>query len=178
MTYFFNRQINYPKNSILAIIFMWFLAGCATPITRQTADWCYAKGAISVNIKSDPLLNMCDGYPHALNLAVIQVSSPDEVAKMLQCYAGVASIIENNSPIKDEVAFKRITLQPGEDRKITIDRAAGAQYVYLIFGYALDFSNQHNYLIPIPLKDTPRNLTISADLGDIAVRDIRHNDMK
>ena len=117
---------------------------------------------------------MCDGYPHALNLAVIQVSSPDELVKILQGYAGVVSIIENNIPIKNEVAFKRITLQPGADRKITIDRAAGAQYIYLIFGYALDFSNKHNYLIPIPLNKTPQHLNISADLGDASVRNIQY----
>ena len=62
ITYFLNRQIDDVKNNILAIlaiIFTWFLAGCATPTTRQTADWCYAKDAISINIKSDPLVNVC-----------------------------------------------------------------------------------------------------------------------
>lgn len=180
IAYFFNRQMNHSKNNIMVIITMaaiictCLVAGCTTPITRQTADWCYAKDAISINIKSDSLLNMYDGYPHALNIAVIQVLAPDELAKMLEGYAGIANIIGNNNPIKDEVAFKRITLQPGEHREIKMDRAAGAQYIYLIFGYALDLSNKHNYLIPIPLKNTPQPLTIFADLGQSAIRGIQY----
>ena len=167
------------KKDKFIMVFLWmvmtvFLTSCSSSVTRQSADWSYAKDAISVNIKAQDSLNVYDGYSHALSMAIIQVSSPDKLNQLLQTKNGLVSVIDNKNPASEQSAFKRIVLQPGQQKSLLLDREHGTQYVFLIFGYASEIVNKGYYQIPIPLDDSPQKLNISVVLGPTYVSSIKY----
>ncbi len=160
--------------AIFASGMIFLLGACSSSVTRQTADWGYAKGAISIELKAEKSLNVFDGYSHALSVAIIQVSSPTKLMQILQTPNGIVTVIDNNKPLEGQTVFKRISLQPGENKKLLLDRAKGTEYVYLVFGYASEIVSKSDYLIPIPLDETPQPLDIKVVLGATYVSSINY----
>lgn len=161
-------------NVFFAGIIVFLLSACSSSVTRQTADWGYAKGAINIKLKAEKSLNVYDGYSHALSVAIVQVSSPTKMMQILQTANGVVTVIDNDKPLEGQTAFKRIALQPGEKKNLLLDRAKGTEYIYLIFGYASEIISKSDYLIPIPLDDTPQPLDIKVVLGSTYVSSINY----
>ncbi|MCF6765805.1 type VI secretion lipoprotein TssJ [Thiotrichales bacterium 19S3-7] len=144
-------------------------------MTRKNADWSYTKDAITINLTADKQLNVYDNYSHALAIGIAQVSSPDKYAQILQTRNGLATVIANEKPVQGQTSFKRISMQPGEQQTLVLDRAYATEYVYLFFGYAQGILDKNSYLVPIPLDGTPQPLNIKVELGPTYIVSINHS---
>jgi predicted component of type VI protein secretion system len=159
------RVMKEHKILLCGVFVLMLLAGCSSSVTKITSKWAYAKDAIVVDVKADEELNLYNGRPHVLNIAIYQNSTPNGISQLLKTKNGLVSAMENLKALKGQTEFDRESFQPGVQKKITLNRAEGTQYVYLVFGYATEIVNRGSYLIPIPFDDGPQKLNISLTLG-------------
>ncbi|UTW42709.1 type VI secretion lipoprotein TssJ [bacterium SCSIO 12844] len=168
-------KLTHSVYSGFLVILLCLLTACSSSVTRKTANWSYAKDAITISLEADKKLNVYDGYAHALTIGIAQVSSPDKYAQILQTSNGLVTVIANEKPVQGQTSFKRISIQPGEKRTLVLDRAYATEYVYLFFGYAQGVLDKNSYLIPIPLDGTPQPLDVKVELGPTYISNISHS---
>lgn len=143
--------------SLLAFI---MLGGCSTNPTLTVApeDWTYESKAISISVRATADLNSVSGRPHALALALYQLSDTNTFTGMTTTREGTIELLNKGKIDSTVVQFTRVIIQPGETKKIEIDRAQTAQHLGVVAGYnslnpALDVR-----LFSIPMVPSDRGL--------------------
>ena len=97
--------------------------------------WSYGEDAIRLLLKSDPALNSYDGLPHTLHFCFYQLRDPNAFNQLSGDEVGLSLLLECGTFDPSVTGFKRITVQPGQDLTLTMDRAEGSRYVGLAVGY-------------------------------------------
>ena len=142
------------------------LAGCGTVNSlmggnseaeaKAALEWSYAPGAISIDLRSDPRLNLHDDAPHTLVLAIVQTIDPNLFKALLADETAVARLLATGQSTPPMTAVERVIVEPGRTRTIRLDRAQMAQYFGVIAGYyQLDpVSNARLFKIPVEIKSS------------------------
>ena len=122
------------KATIASIMAVLLLAACASqPVPPP--NWEFEKDAITVNLMSDPKLNFDDGAPHTLLVCLYQLKDPKSFNQLSEDTDGIYKLLECSLFDPSVATAKRIIVRPGQDAKVTLDRADGAKYVALVAGY-------------------------------------------
>ena len=109
--------------------------------SRQTSapglqpQWHYEKDAIRLIFKADPKLNYHDGLPHTLHLCVYQLRDPNAFNQLAGDQEGLYLLLGCSTFDASVTGFKGLSIQPGQDLTITLDRAEGSKYVGIAAGY-------------------------------------------
>ena len=83
-------------------------------------------------MKADPLLNLYDNEPHTLDLCLYQLKNPN-VFKLKSKYEdGLLELLECKLFDPTATDFERITVQPGKDQTLIVDRAEGSNYLGVV----------------------------------------------
>lgn len=132
------------------------MGGNSEAEAKAALEWSYAPGAISIELRSDPRLNLHDDAPHTLVLAIVQTIDPNLFKALLADETAVARLLATGQSIPPMTAVERVIVEPGRTRTIRIDRAQGAQYFGVIAGYyQLDpVSNARLFKIPVEVKSS------------------------
>ena len=137
------------------------LSGCTSAPTELTVDpddWSYEKRAITVSIKAPADLNSVSGRPHSLAIGVFQLSDPNTFSGLSVTTEGAVELLQKGQ-IDDTVAsFSLINVRPGEQKKVTLNRAQTAQYLGMIVGYYNLNPTKDIKVFPIPLRAQRRGL--------------------
>ena len=137
------------------------LAGCTSAPTELTVDpddWSYEKRAITVSVKAPADLNSVSGRPHSLAIGVFQLSDPNTFSGLSVTTEGAVELLQKGQ-IDDTVAsFSLINVRPGEQKKVTLNRAQTAQYLGMIVGYYNLNPTKDIKVFPIPLRAQRRGL--------------------
>ncbi len=105
------------------------------PSEPPPAAWKYEEGAITLNLKALPELNLYEDTAHTLYLCVYQLSNPNTYKLLSQDEAGLTKLLSCQRLDSTVASFQSVILQPGEKKTLLLDRAEGAKYVAVVAGY-------------------------------------------
>ncbi len=106
------------------------LAGCASPKEIQ-----YRERGLVVDIKATADVNWFYKQPHTIALVFYQLSEPNIFNQMLEDPEGVSVLLEGQSFDASVKSRRKLVIQPGESRVLTMDRAADVRYVGVVAGF-------------------------------------------
>ncbi len=142
------------------------------PEAKSTYEPRYEKNALTVNIKSNPRLNLYQERPHSLVLCMYELKEPNMFNQLSDERDGIYKLMECGR-FDGSVAFaKRQIVQPGEDICDVRDRAEGAKYLGIVAGYYDLKKNSAIRLLPID-KVGPGKIVIDLVAGPREIQDIR-----
>ncbi len=95
----------------------------------------YKKSAIQIMLKADPELNPYDNAPHTLYICFYQLKDPNSFNLKAGDKDGLYDLLDCSLFDSSVTSFERVTVEPGKDRTITLDRAEGSNYVAMVAGY-------------------------------------------
>jgi type VI secretion system VasD/TssJ family lipoprotein len=113
-------------------------------------QWDFEKDAIRMHIKADSKLNLDEGEAHTLLLCAYQLSDPNTFNQLSNDEDGLYTLLECSLFGNGAAAAKRVILQPGQDIKLTLDRAEGARYVAVVAGYYILEKDRIVKMVDIP----------------------------
>lgn len=148
-----------------------FVLSCATQSTLPPPERAYKSDAIRLHLKADPKLNFHDGMPHTLHVCVYQLRDPNAFNQLANDNDGLYELLECNL-FDAVVSSKSLTVRPGQDLKVTLDRAEGAKYVAVVAGYYLIRKKRIVRLFKIPVLQKRKGvlwLTKYSELGDLEI---------
>ncbi len=136
----------------LLSLLLFVLAGCASAPTEPMPT--YMRNAVNLTITASEQVNLYDGLPHATVLCIYQLSDPNVYQQMVEEVGGVDKLLgcENFDPsVKSR---RRIVIQPGDRKVLTMDRAEGARYLAVVAGYYKRKPGSFSRLVPFPVVET------------------------
>ena len=172
--------MTYKKMMLLTLAVTLLTACASAPLPPP--EWTYEKDAIEIQVKADPKLNFDDGVPHTLVLCLYQLRDPNTFNQLSDDTDGIYKLLECQLFDGSVATAKRLIVHPGQDTKVTLDRAEGAKYVAIAAGYYVLQKDRMIQLIDIPvaietkglIKRTklskPGRLTIQLDLGPSQIK--------
>jgi type VI secretion system VasD/TssJ family lipoprotein len=107
------------------------LASCmATPLV-----WRPEALAVNLNIEAAKMLNVRGGEAHPLAVCVYQLRDQGAFRNLTGGVDGLYKLLEC-TPFDSSVAgVRRVVVNPGESRKVSLDREEGARFVGIVAGY-------------------------------------------
>jgi type VI secretion system VasD/TssJ family lipoprotein len=136
-------QLKRNLKLIAALLSVWALFACASgkgsplkgaPPAPQ-ADWVYEKDAVRLVFKADRELNLYNGVHHALSVCVYQLKDPNAFNQLGSDRNGLYVLLGCETFDPSVTSFRRITVQPGQELTVTLDRAQASRYVGIAAGY-------------------------------------------
>jgi type VI secretion system VasD/TssJ family lipoprotein len=115
-------------------------------------DWAYEKDAIRLVFKADRNLNFHKGVPHALSLCISQLKDPNAFNQLSSDASGIYVLLGCETFDPGVTSLRRITVQPGQDLSVSLDRAQGTRYVGLAAGYYTMERGRIVRLMEIPVE--------------------------
>lgn len=136
---------------ILSLLFLTaFLFSCSAKVLPPP-EWTYEKEAISLHIEADPKLNLDDGDSHTLHLCVYQLNDPNGFNQLSSDLNGLFTLLDCSIFDTSAAVVKQITVHPGENIDIKLDRAENAKYFAVAAGYMKISKQRITRLINIPV---------------------------
>ncbi|MBN1932236.1 MAG: type VI secretion system lipoprotein TssJ [Desulfobacterales bacterium] len=118
---------------LIFTIWVWGFACASRPIAPP--EWRYEKDAIHLQFRPDSQLNIYEGMPHTLHACVYQLRDPNAFNQLADDNDGLYKLLECSLFDASVSSCKRVTLNPGQDLTVDLDRAEGAKYVAIVAGY-------------------------------------------
>jgi len=84
---------------------------------------------------SDPFLNEYDGASHNLSVCVYQLQDPAAFQQLAASAPGVAKLLECAGFDAGVVSVQRVTIQPGRNVVLSLDRNEKARFLAVACGY-------------------------------------------
>ncbi len=110
--------------------------------------------------------------PHTLHVCVYQLRDPNAYNQLANDEDGLYQLLECSLFDMSVVSSKRLTVHPGRDLKISLDRAEDAKYVAVVAGYYLIRKERITRLFEIPVVQRRRGLMLMnkySTLGNLTI---------
>jgi len=150
---------------ITLLILTVLLASCATEPTElviEEQEWVYEIRAINLVARASSDLNSVRGRPHSLALGIFQMNDPNTFRGLSVSQTGAVELLQKGQIDESIVNFQQITIRPGEQKKVSINRAQTAKYIGVIAGYFKLNPKTDVQIFPIPLRPIKRGMVESA----------------
>jgi len=119
----------------------------------------YKQDAIQLSLKADPKLNLYDNAPHTLYICFYQLKDPNAFKLKSKYEDGLYELLECSLFDAAVTNFERVTVQPGKDQSLIVDRAEGSNYFAMVAGYYGMEENRIVRFLEIPLETKTKILT-------------------
>jgi type VI secretion system VasD/TssJ family lipoprotein len=160
----------YVKLLCLILGIFWICSCASQPISSPETK--YEKESIHLKLRSDPKLNFNSGMPHTLQVCVYQLRDPNAYNQLANDEDGLYQLLECSLFDMSVVSSKRLTVHPGRDLKISLDRAEDAKYVAVVAGYYLIRKERITRLFEIPVVEKRRGFMLMnkySTLGNLTI---------
>ncbi len=141
------------------------LASCASKPTELTVPeekWVYEIRAINLVARASTDLNTVRGRPHSLALGIFQMNDPNTFRGLSVSQAGAVELLQKGKIDDSVVNFQLINIRPGEQKKVSINRAQTAKYIGVIAGYFKLNPKTDVQIFPIPVREIKRGVVEKA----------------
>ncbi|MCP4075381.1 MAG: type VI secretion system lipoprotein TssJ [Gammaproteobacteria bacterium] len=163
-------MIKINKMNCLKLIFILILSSgvisCATSeppeLLIEEDEWVYEIRAINLVARASSDLNSVRGRPHSLALGIFQMNDPNTFRGLSVSQTGAVELLQKGQIDESIVNFQQITIRPGEQKKVSINRAQTAKYIGVIAGYFKLNPKTDVHIFPIPLRPIKRGMVESA----------------
>lgn len=124
---------------LAALSALFLLLGCASTDPKKVAlaemKWNLAPRDVQVSFKASRELNLHDGSPHTILLAVVQSADANAFLSQLASPNSIGRLLETGQAVAPTLTFNRFVISPGQSDTLSLDRAQNAQYVGIVAGY-------------------------------------------
>ncbi len=105
--------------------------------TYPTPRMHYVEDAIQIHVKADEQVNRFGDLPHALHICVYQLRDPNLFNRLIEQEETFSELLGEKCGLADAsvATSKPVTLLPGADETILMDRGEGARYLGIVAGY-------------------------------------------
>ncbi len=141
---------------------------CAAQRPLPAPEASYRKNAIHLTLRSDPKLNFHEGMPHTLLVCVYQLKDPNAFNQLSGDEDGLYQLLECSLFDPGVLSSKRLTVHPGQDQVVSIDRAEDARFVAVVAGYYLIEKERITRLFEIPVLEKTKGLLIRDKYSELA----------
>jgi type VI secretion system VasD/TssJ family lipoprotein len=142
--------------TILLLLAVLMICSCASapevPEVLLPPDQGFEKNAIHLVLRSDSNLNFYEDMPHPLLVCVYQMRDPNSFNQLAGDTDGLYQLLQCSLFDPTVLNSKRLTVHPGQDFEISLDRAEGAKYVGLVAGYYSIKKDRISKLFDIPVE--------------------------
>lgn len=114
----------------------------------------FAEGSITLNIQTDPDLNILQGNANSCTLLVIQAEQSSTLSKLLSTPVALKSLFSAAGAQDDILKVDRYAAMPGQSTTLHIDRSEKTRYIAIVAGYYPFPQKQHMALVAIPVTTT------------------------
>jgi type VI secretion system VasD/TssJ family lipoprotein len=164
---------------LFCIVVLLFAACASKPVPPP--DWGYEKDALQMTLKADARLNLDDGAPHTLVLCTYQLKDPITFNQLTEDMEGISKLLGCGMFDASVTTARRVTVQPGQELSIMLDRAPDTKYVAVVAGYYTLHKERmiRLYDIPVVVQESglvrrtksarPGPLTIHLNLGPLQI---------
>jgi type VI secretion system VasD/TssJ family lipoprotein len=116
----------------------------------------FEPGGIEIRYRADKMLNEFDNKAHTLVLVVYQLSDAALFQEFTLSNSGLKKLLASEHFDASAVFIKRYIIQPGESKKIILDRVENVRWIGLVAGYYnLDDALTHRlFEIPVITEET------------------------
>ena len=152
-------------NAFILVILCFGLVSCATEPTELVVaeeEWVYEIRAINLVARPSADLNSVRGRPHSLALGIFQMNDPNTFRGLSVTQSGAVELLQKGQIDESIVNFQQVNIRPGEQKKISINRAQTAKYIGVIAGYFKLNPKTDVQIFPIPLRAIKRGLVEKA----------------
>lgn len=115
------------------ILFLFFLPACAK--NDQKPEWKYGKDAISISLHAALDLNAVNNKPNSLLIVIYQLKNLNEFNRLAGYPEGLKKLLEAKVFDPSVMAMKKIFVEPGGTRGLTLDRAEDTRFIGIVAGY-------------------------------------------
>lgn len=150
---------------ISIILYALMVGSCATEPTELVVaeeDWVYEIRAINLVVKAPADLNTVRGRPHSMAIGIFQMSDPNTFVGLSATQLGAIELLQKGEVDDTIVNFQQINIRPGEQKKISINRAQTAKYIGVIAGYFQLNIKTDIKVFDIPLRALDRGIVEKA----------------
>lgn len=157
----------------LLVIFLPLFNACTTdkkpdPVPARS----FGEKAIKISYKSDKELNLYEGKSHTILMCLYQLNDSNIFNELSKSKDGLNKLLGCLRFDESVVGFKRIIVQPGENKTVCLDRAEKAKWVGLVAGYYDLAPGQITHLFEIPVVIKTKGLLFkkrTAEIGDMSI---------
>ena len=135
----------------LLIFLMLINVSCYTG-AEQNMQYELAPNAVMIHYTADEKLNLFNDQPHALTLAVYQLSMPDLYYKYIAKDNGKEELLRMEIDDVTITGKNRIDVQPGEVKSIEFARYTDTKHIAIIAGYDVLEGGQVSEIFKIPVR--------------------------
>lgn len=152
--------MTWPRIFIVTAFSMLLLACASEPteLVIEEEEWVYEIRAINLVARASADLNSVRGRPHSLALGIFQMNDPNTFRGLSVTQTGAVELLQKGQIDESIVNFEQITIRPGEQKKVAINRAQTAKYIGVIAGYFKLNPKTDVQIFPIPLRPIKRGL--------------------
>jgi type VI secretion system VasD/TssJ family lipoprotein len=122
------------------------LASLNLPLTRS-----YALGAIQVNYRADPGLNLYEDKSHTLVFVVYQLNGVNGFTNLGKDADGISKLLKAERFDATVMGVSKFFIEPGETKRLDIDRMENVKWVGVVAGYYNLAPGQVTRIFEIPV---------------------------
>ncbi len=111
------------------------LISCGGKEPKPEPDWAFKPQSIEIAIHADVMLNEFNESSHALQLVIYQFDTINKFMELAEYKDGLKKMLKAQNFDPSVQAVKKIFVDPGETKKIRLDRAEKARWVGVVAGY-------------------------------------------
>jgi type VI secretion system VasD/TssJ family lipoprotein len=142
---------------VVALLSIGLLFACSAPAPKSRPpgpqpEWSFEKEAIRLSFQADRDLNQHDGLRHALSVCVYQLKDPNAFNQLASDRNGLYVLLGCETFDPSVTSFRRITVQPGQELDLTLDRGQASRYVGIAAGYYSLEREKITRLVEIPVE--------------------------
>ncbi len=109
--------------------------GCGSKAIPPEPDWVFKPESIEVSYQADVMLNEFKGASHALQVVIYQMDNVNKFSELAGYKDGIKMLLKAQNFDASVHAVKKIFVDPGEVKKIVLDRSEKARWVGIAAGY-------------------------------------------
>jgi len=129
-----DQKPNFRKiRTYLFLISLFFLLSACADDPKP--EWKYGEDAITIVYRAALNLNAVRDRPHSLMLVIYQLKDINEFNRLAGYKEGLKKLLEAKVFDDSVMAMKKIYVEPGGARNITLNRAENTRFVGIVAGY-------------------------------------------
>jgi type VI secretion system VasD/TssJ family lipoprotein len=136
---FFSDEVRRVAIGLTALSALFLMLGCSSTDPKKVAlaemKWNLAPRDVQISFRASRELNLHDGSPHTILLAVVQSADANSFLAQLASPASIGHLLETGQTGAPTLTFNRFVVSPGQSDTLSLDRAQNAQYVGIVAGY-------------------------------------------
>lgn len=144
--------------SLCLLLVSQVLSGCSSPdntareeaVEKVSAP--FANGAITIQLRAEPKLNLVNGMPNSCMVLLLQAKDKAALDKILSNPIELKSLFSGAGGESDVLQVDRYPMMPGQTNTMHIDRAMNTRHVALVAGYYPFPTKQHIVILDVPVE--------------------------